>query len=242
MSVESIQRPACEVILHAAGLGVDASWGHIFGPVDLQIRRGGVTVIAGSGGRGRTALLLTLCGRMKPTTGSLTAFGRTGDVRHLFTNSAMGFIEEVDGIRQTIRVRDVLTEHLRWQAPWYKLVGVADEDDLERMCRSTFGPLTLPAMDAYVEELPELTAALLHVAMGNLRTPPLLVVGGADNMARDVNSHKFIERLIDLGRNQTVITADVNGVAMRDGITDVIEVGNLTDDEFVRLERGDRIR
>ena len=42
--------------------------------------------------------------------------------------------------------------------------------------------------------------------------------------------------LIDLGRNQTVITADVNGVAMRDGITDVIEVGNLTDDEFVRLD------
>lgn len=242
MSVESIQRPPGEVILHAAGLGVDASWGHIYGPVDLQIRRGGVTVLVGSGGRGRTALLLTLAGRMKKTTGSLTAFGRTDDASHLFNNSAIAFIEEVDGIRQTIRVRDVITEHLRWRAPWYKLVGVADEGDLERMCRPTFGPLTLPAMDAYVEELPELTAALLHVAMANLRTPRLLVVGGADKMTRDVNSHKFIERLIDLGRHRTVVTADVNGVATRDGITDVIAVENLTDDEFVRLEREDQIR
>ncbi|MFC0314382.1 ATP-binding cassette domain-containing protein [Gordonia phosphorivorans] len=228
-----------DLLLQADGIGVKASWGHIYGPVDLRIRRGGVTVLVGSGGRGRTALLLTLAGRMKPSSGSLTAFGATDKAQNLFSNAALGFIEEVDGIGQTIRVRDVLTEQLRWQAPWYKFVGVGTEDDLERMCRPVFGPLTLPSLDAFVEELPELTAALLRVAMANLRTPPLLVVGGIDNMTRHRSTEQFLDRLIDLGRTQTVITADVNGVVPRAGITDVIEVPNLTDNEFVWLERED---
>ncbi|GAA4755912.1 ATP-binding cassette domain-containing protein [Gordonia alkaliphila] len=230
---------AGDVLLQADGIGVNASWGHIYGPVDLRVRRGGVTVLVGSGGRGRTALLLTLAGRMKPSEGSLTAFGAMNKAQLLFSNAALGFIEEVDGIGQTIRVRDVLTEQLRWQAPWYKFVGVGNEDDLERLCRPVFGPLTLPSLDAFVEELPELTSALLRVAMANLRKPPLLVVGGIDNMTRTRSTEQFLDRLIDLGREQTVITADVNGVVPRAGITDVVEVANLTDNEFVWLERED---
>lgn len=228
-----------DVLLTAEGLGVKASWGSVYGPVDLQVRRGGLTVLVGSGGRGRTALLLTLAGRMKPTSGSLTAFGRRNKAQNLFSHAGLGYIDEIDGIRQAIRVRDVLTEQLRWSASWYKFVGVAGQDDLERMCRPVFGPLTLPTLDAFVEELPELTAALFRVAMANTGKPPLLVVGGADNLNRDVSAMRFIERLIDLGREQTVITADVNGVVPQPGITDVLRVHNLTDDEFVRLERGD---
>ena len=89
---------AGEVILEAHEMGVDASWGHIYGPVDLSIRRGGVTVLVGSGGRGRTALLLTLAGRMRPTTGTLAAFGRENNARHLFSRAALGFVDEVDEI------------------------------------------------------------------------------------------------------------------------------------------------
>lgn len=239
---EQLQRPGGDVILSAQQMGVKASWGRIYGPVDFQVRRGGVTVIVGSGGRGRTALLLTLAGRMKPTSGALESFGRRNAAHHLFNNAALGFIEEIDGIEQTIRVHDVLTEQLRWTAPWWKLVGQGTEDDLERLCRPTFGPLTLPHLDAYVEELPELTAALFRIAMANLRKPEILVVGGIDNLTGDASSRLLLDRLIDLGREQTVITADVNGCDLQPGITDVINVPNLTDDEFVRLERGDQIQ
>ncbi|GAC57017.1 hypothetical protein GOHSU_15_00090 [Gordonia hirsuta DSM 44140 = NBRC 16056] len=229
-----------DVLLTASGIGVNASWGHIYGPVDLRVRRGGVTVLVGSGGRGRSALLLTLAGRMKPSNGTLTAFGKTNDAQHLFGHAALAYIDEVDKIGQTIRVRDVLTEQLRWRAPWYKFVGLGNEDDLERLCRPVFGPLTLPSLDSFVEELPELTAALLRVAMANHRQPELLVVGGIDKLTRISSSHRFLERLIDLGRRQTVITCDINGVVPQEGVTDVIEVDNLTDGEFVRIEREDR--
>lgn len=229
-----------DVLLTASGIGVDASWGHIYGPVDLRVRRGGVTVLVGSGGRGRSALLLTLSGRMKPSTGTLTAFGQTNNAQNLFSRAGLAYFDEVDKIGQTIRVRDVLTEQLRWRARWYKFVGQGNEEDLERLCRPVFGPLTLPSLDAFVEELPELTAALFRVAMANLHQPELLVVGGIDKLTRISSSHRFLDRLIDLGRHQTVITADINGVAPQTGITDVIEVDNLTDGEFVRIETEER--
>ncbi|WP_244970837.1 hypothetical protein [Gordonia jinghuaiqii] len=226
-------------LIEARELGVDASWGHIFGPVDLRIADGGVTVLAGPGGRGRTALLLTLAGRMRQSTGELVAFGRSGDAHHLFGNSAVAWIDEVDGIEQTIRVSDVITEQLRWSAPWYRWVRPADRADLERICAPVFGSYPLPTLESFVEELPELTAALLRIAIGNLRRPPLLVVGGVDRLTRRENQIHLMERLVELGRTQTVITADINATTAAGGVREVIRIDNLTDGRFVGLE--DRI-
>lgn len=226
-----------EVLVRATQIGVDATWGHIFGPVDLTVRAGGVTVLQGAGGRGRTALLLTLAGRMKPTTGSLEAFGRVDSPHHLFDRAAIANIDEVDGIGQTIRVHDIVTEQVRWAARWSKWVPQSTEADLEKICRPVFGELTLPPMHAMVEELPELTASLFRIAVANIRKPPLLVVGGIDKLSSIYAAGRLLDRLIVLGAQQTVITADVNGVPYREGVTDVIEVANLTDQELAELER-----
>ncbi|MFW0793351.1 ATP-binding cassette domain-containing protein [Gordonia sp. CPCC 205515] len=227
-------------LLVAEDISVRASWGHIFGPTNLRVAEGGVTVLVGAGGRGRTALLLTLAGRMKPTSGTLTAFGRSNAARHLFSRAAIADIDEVDGIEQAIRVRDVVTEQIRWHAPWYKWVRPSRQEDLERICGPVFGDLALPSMDAFVEELPELTSTLLRIALANVARPPLLVVGGVDRLARDDSTRILLERLVVLGRDQTVITADVNGVHTDVGVREAIRVENLTDNEFVMLEQQER--
>lgn len=228
---------AVQPLIDATDISVKASWGHIFGPVSLTVPTGGVTIISGSGGRGRTALLLTLAGRMKPTSGRLDAFGEVDNAHHLFRNASVGWINEVDSIEQTIRVRDVLTEQIRWMSPWYKFVPQATEADLERLCRPVYGDLLLPPLMAYVEELPELTAALFSIAMANVRRPPLLVVGGIDRLTRIANSQKLLERLVELGREQTVITADVNEHEYHPGVRTTIPVSNLTDQAFVDLQQ-----
>lgn len=228
---------AGEPILVAQGMGVKASWGHIYGPVDLTVKSGGVTVLVGAGGRGRTALLLTLAGRMKPTSGQLESFGRENDAHHLFKQAALANIDEVDGIGQTIRVHDIITEQIRWAAPGARWVRQSKAVDLERICAPVFGEYSLPSMGAMVEELPELTGALLRIAVANIRKPPVLVVGGIDKLSSIESAHKLLGRLIALGREQTVITADVNGVSPDVGVREQIVVDNLTNKEFAVLER-----
>ncbi|MCX2964511.1 ATP-binding cassette domain-containing protein [Gordonia aquimaris] len=228
-------------LLVAEDISVEATWGHIFGPTSLRVAEGGVTVLVGSGGRGRTALLLTLAGRMKPSSGDLTAFGRRNDAHHLFDQAAIADIDEVDGIEQAIRVHDVVTEQIRWRAPWYKWVTQSAQADLERICRPVFGDLALPSMDAFVEKLPELTASLFRIAVANVHRPPLLVVGGVDRLTRIDSSRILTERLVALGRTQTVITADVNGVHPGVGVRESIRVENLTDNEFTMLEQQERM-
>ncbi|GAB33072.1 ATP-binding cassette domain-containing protein [Gordonia otitidis] len=232
--------PDGDVLVRAEGIGVRASWGPIYGPTDVTIREGGLTVLVGSGGRGRTALLLTLGGRMRPSSGKLHAFGKTNNAQYLFSRAAIAWIDEVDGIEQTIRVRDVITEQIRWAAKWYKWVPRATPADMERICRPVFGPYSLPDIDDFVEELPEFTAALLRIAVANIRRPPLLVVGGVDRLTRIDSAQKLIDRLAALGETQTVVTADVNGTFPGARVRDVIDVHNLTDHEFVELETEDR--
>lgn len=221
-----------EVFLEAKGISAKAGWGHIYGPIDLSIRKGGVTVLVGHAGRGRTSLLLTLAGRLKPSAGTVTAFGRTNKPQNLFRYTGAALIDELDGVEQAIRVRDIVTEEIRWSAPWYRWVPVATDADLERICRPVFSDYQLPTMDAMVEELPEFTAALFRVAVANARQLPVLVVGGIDGIRNRVEAENMLDRLIALGRTQTIITADINGVPEGAEVRDVISVPNLSNHEF----------
>ncbi len=184
-------------------------WGPVYGPVDLDVDAGGVTALVCPAGSGRTALLLTLAGRMRPATGELTVLGRTR-AKDIFAASALAGIDELDTVAESVTVRDLITEQLRWDAKWYQLVRRADEADLATVCGPVFGDLPLPPLGEYFEELSELDRLLLRIALANTSRPPLLVVGHLDFVTSDRNRAVLIDRLVDLGRQQTVITATVN--------------------------------
>lgn len=190
-------------------------WGPVYGPIDLDITGGGVTALVCPAGSGRTALLLTLAGRMRPASGELTVFGHTR-AKDIFAASALAGIDELDTVAESVTVRDLITEQLRWDAQWYRLIRRAAEEDLARVCGPVFGELPLPPLTEYFEELSELDRLLLRIALANTLRPPLLVVGHLDFVTSDRNRDLLIGRLLELGRQQTVITATVNTITGHD--------------------------
>jgi ABC-type uncharacterized transport system ATPase subunit len=211
-------------------------WGPVYGPIDLDIpAAGGVTVLVCPAGHGRTALLLTLAGRMRAVAGELTVLGRS-KAKDIFAVSALAGVDQVDTVAESVTVSDVITEQLRWDAAWYRLVRRAGDDDLRRVCGPVFGDLPLPPLTGYLDELSELDALLLRISLANTARPPLLVVGDLDRVTSDRSREMLLERLIELGREQTVVTATVNGVA--GAVRAQIDVHNVTPAELVAQGEG----
>ncbi|WP_328363916.1 hypothetical protein OG976_23085 [Mycobacterium sp. NBC_00419] len=210
-------------------------WGPVYGPVDLEIPRGGLNVLVCPAGSGRTALLMTIAGRMAPQSGDLDVLGARS-ARQIFALSALAGIDELDTVPESVTVRDLITEQMRWDAAWYRLVSRADQAALTTMCARVFGPHPLPPLTEYFEELSELDRLLLRIALANTKTPPLLVVGNLDFVTSDVNRDLLIERLIDLGTDQTVVTATVNGVTGH-AVRSQIAVANTDRAELAQTQK-----
>ena len=207
----------------ARAIAVRGPWGPVYGPLDLEIPRGGLTVLVGPPGSGRTALLMTLAGRMKPTGGTLDVLGLTR-ASAIFGRSALAGVTELDGVSESVTVGDLLTEQMRWDAAWYRLVRRADADDLARVCGPVFGQLPLPALTAYVDQLTELDALLLRIALANTATPPLLVVGSLDQVDGDASRTELVRRLVELGERQTVVSASANPMSTDLGVRAQVSV------------------
>ncbi|MBS9535006.1 ATP-binding cassette domain-containing protein [Mycobacterium sp. M1] len=212
-------------------------WGPAFGPLDLEITTGGVTALIGPAGSGRVGLLMCLAGRMKPSAGTLSVFGKTR-ARDIFVQSALAGIEQLDSIFESVTVRDLLTEQSRWDARWYRLVGRAGEAEREAVCRPVFGDLPLPSLTEYVEELDELNGMLLRIALANTARPPLLVVGSIDQVTSDRQRETLIRRLVELGEQQTVITTSANEIESGLGVRSQISVENLDRAELIEQSHG----
>lgn len=196
----------------AKGIRMVGPWGPVYGPLDLTIPVGGVSVLVCPAGTPRDALLLTIAGRMKPKSGELTVMGATR-AKDIFRLCGLAGIDGLDTVSESVTVRDLITEQLRWDASWYRFIRLAGQEDLTRVCAPVFGELPLPPLMEYFEQLSELDQLLLRISLANTRRPQVLVVGNLDFVTSDLNRDLLIERLIDLGRVQTVVTATVNGVA-----------------------------
>lgn len=214
-------------LVSARAIELHGPWGHVFGPLDLDIDLGGVTVVSGQAGAARTALLMALCGRMRLTRGSLTVLGFENKPTKVFARSAIACMNELDDVQPSVTVRDLVTEQKRWDSPWYKFVPRVDASGVADMCAEVFGDVPLPPLNAFVDDLPEIQQLLLRIAVANTRRPPLLVVGRIDKIADDAERAILLERLVALGEQQSVITADVNPLEPGTGVRAVVDMHGL---------------
>jgi ABC-type multidrug transport system ATPase subunit len=83
----------------------------VFRGVDLEVPPGGLVAVSGIAGTGRTALLLTLGGRMRPSEGTVSVggFTKAGDVQRV---AALGIVPGVTELDPALSVREHLNEAL----------------------------------------------------------------------------------------------------------------------------------
>lgn len=220
------ERSTTGTLVSAREIELHGPWGHVFGPLNIDIDQGGVTILAAQAGAARTALLMALCGRMRLSGGSLTVLGSEKPSK-ILANSAIACMNELDEVRPSVTVRDLVTEQLRWNSPWYRFVPRVDDSGVKEMCAETFGDIELPRLNAFVDDLPEIQQLLLRIAVANTARPPLLVVGRIDKIADDNERAALLERLVALGEYQSVITADVNAVPPDSGVHAVVNMQGL---------------
>lgn len=207
-----------EYVVLARGLGVTASEGPVFGPIDIAVPAAGITVLSGHGGSGRTALALTIAGRMKASEGQLMVLGYT-ERKDIRPRVAIAGVDQIDEIDRNLTVRNVLTEHLYWTRNPLKRTKKVDEGYLDEIAGDFYGTRSLPPLDAYISQLPGIDRLMLRVALAlhpaSREEIGLLVVDDLEQVHELDERILLLSRLVEVSYRIPVIINAVNPLPHR---------------------------
>ncbi|HEY3436713.1 MAG TPA: ATP-binding cassette domain-containing protein [Actinotalea sp.] len=202
-------------VVTARGLVLHGNRGVVYGPVDLDVRRGELTVLQGPQGGGRSSLLLTLAGRMVPDAGSeLVVLGHhlPRERRAVQRLAAVSGFDGLDDLDESVTVGDHVRERLTWLSPWYRRVPRVSSSLLAERASAVFGPRPLPRVDSVVWDLDEVDAMLLRVTLAMLQEPELLLVDDVDQV-HDSQRRQFVwSRLEAIARAGVSVVASAASV------------------------------
>lgn len=201
------------IIIRASGLTVRGAEGTVYGPLDLQIPDSTLVFLSGRGGSGRTALALTLSGRMKPTEGTLEVCGLSTlkDIRQAV---AIAGVDAIDSLDRDVKVRDVLSEHRAWCHGWLGWAPRADDDYRDELLSDLYGTRSLPELDQYVSQLPALDRILIRIALAlhpaHNGTIQLLILDDLEQVRELKDRAVLVSILRNLSDRLPVIVNSVN--------------------------------
>ncbi|GAB3211030.1 ABC transporter ATP-binding protein [Marinactinospora thermotolerans] len=215
---------------HELSLRTGRGW--VYRDVDLTAAPGSLTALQAESGGGRTALLLTLGGRMRPSSGSARVDGHElpGAEAKVRGIAALGLSDGVNDLDGRLRVREHLRErlHLRLRPARRSLtraaLRAAGLDDLDT---------ARPVGGLSAEE-----RRRLGVALALVDEPRLLLVDDADRGLphdRQRELWRTLRELADGGL--TVIAACADAGAAHD-LADVVALGRPGDDPATRPADG----
>jgi len=204
------------IAVEASALQLTGRRGRVYGPLDLSIDPGRLTVLHGPQGAGRTSLLLTLAGRMVPdrATKALTVLGgslvgrRSRRARRRVQRAAAiaGF-RGVDDLDESVTVGNVLRERLGWLTPWYRPVRRISPERYRELAAPVFGDRALPALTTVVWDLEEIDEMLLRLVLATAQKPRLLVVDDVDRIHDQERRDVVWERLAALAASGLTVVA-----------------------------------
>jgi ABC-type multidrug transport system ATPase subunit len=180
--------------VRASRLQLDGKRGRIYGPVDLDIAAGTLNLVTGGAGSGKTSLLLTLVGRMRPNRGSdLVVLGRPLPARAagVQRRSAAVGIHGLDDLDEEVTVAAAVREREAWLARWYRIIRTPDDDRVAEVCANVFGRNDVPRAKQLIHQLDETSNLQLRLALAMLSDPQLVVVDDIDAL-HDTDSRRLV--------------------------------------------------
>jgi ABC-type multidrug transport system ATPase subunit len=196
-----------EPAIVASGLELSTRRGPVFGPVTFEAAPGSVTAVLGASGTGKTALLLTLGGRMRPSSGSARVFGFdvARDSPRVRRIAGLGLIAGVNELDEALTAEQHVTEQRL-------ILGRSRRTDRDVLARTGLADTrSLKVRDLSSEQRVRLGIALALVG------DPRLVV--ADDLDRDLTAEQVesVGRLLrDIASDGvTVLTSCLDGDSAR---------------------------
>lgn len=164
--------------LVAAGLGLMGGSDWIYRDIEMTVAPGTLAAIVGPAGSGRSSLLLTLAGRMQPTTGTLTVLGhdRAVDAAGVRDLTSVARAAGVIGPEPALTVRESIDERCL-------IDDVAPVEGRLRFERACAALQFTPEQSALVETVVGERGTLLALALAYVRTSAVIVL---DDLDRDI--------------------------------------------------------
>lgn len=200
--------------------------GPVYGPLDLDIPAGWLIAVVGREGSGRTSLLLTLSGRMRPTSGSLEILGTDGlrHARRIQRRSAVACFSAIDALDEGLRLRELIHERADFSVPLWRRAPRLGDPAMTSLIECVFGDAPFDP-DAFVWQLSTLDRFRLRILLALIASPELLVVDDVDTVRRPADQGRVwwtLQRVCE--RGITVIAASTSATAIP-GDVRVVRIG-----------------
>ncbi|MBC2889086.1 ATP-binding cassette domain-containing protein [Gordonibacter massiliensis (ex Traore et al. 2017)] len=196
-----------EPYISARGLGLKTFAGYAYHDVDVDVHKGELVAVRGRNGSGKTALLLTLAGRMKQSEGTLTVGGfelprqRSKVARHV----GLSLFKGVNDLQDSLTAASAAGAEL-------ELYGRKARHDAVLDYLRAWGladVATIRVKDLTSEKLTQLGIALAFAG-----EPDAVVVDDVEDQLTMMQSEGLVNLLLDAARTRGV--AIVMGVVERD--------------------------
>lgn len=188
-----------DVAIEAYELQLHSRRGMVYGPLDWTVEAGRLGIVTGPPDSGKSTLMLTLTGRMRPSPPSqLRVLGswlpdEARSVQHRTSVMGVGGLDDLDDV---VSVRATVRERLAWLAPWYRIVRNPSDDRIRQICAPAFGEVPVPTGRTSIYELSESSNLLLRIALALASEPELIAVDSVDQL-HDVAERDLLWRRLD---------------------------------------------
>lgn len=216
-------------IIVARDLALRSHRGPVYGPVNLEIGHG-VSVLEGPVGSGRTSLLLTLGGRMRPSSGALTALGQPLPQRARAVQKMTGIagFSTIDDLDDVLTVGAVIRERRSWLGPWFVWVSHPSQEIVDHVLRPVFGEERIePARRVW--SLDEVQKLKLKIALALMAHPKLLFIDSIEQLQSDQSRAEIWRALSELAIQgiDSVVAAASDDSRLWDELTVVPELFHI---------------